>query len=39
MLDQRQRRLADIVPMLYKCFVFAGKLYSAYVTQKNEQAI
>ena len=24
MLDQRQRRWADIVQMLYKCFVFAG---------------
>ena len=39
MLDQRRRRWADIVQMLYKCFVFAGKLYSAYVTQKDEQAI
>ena len=26
MLDQRQRRLADAVQMLYKCFVFAGYL-------------
>ena len=24
MLDQRRRRWADIVQMLYKCFVFAG---------------
>ena len=24
MLDQRQRRWADVVQMLYKCFVFAG---------------
>ena len=23
MLDQRRRRLADVVQMLYKCFVFA----------------
>ena len=25
MLDQRQRRWADVVQMLYKCFVFAGE--------------
>ena len=25
-LDQRRRRWADVVQMLYKCFVFAGKL-------------
>ena len=25
MLAQRRRRFADVVPMLYKCFVFAGK--------------
>ena len=25
MLDQRQRRWADVVQMLYKCFVFAGR--------------
>ena len=25
MLDQRRRRLADVVQMLYKWFVFAGK--------------
>ena len=25
MLDQRRRRCADIVSMLYKCFVFAGQ--------------
>ena len=24
MLDQRRRRYADVVQMLYKCFVFAG---------------
>ena len=24
MLDQRRRRWADIVQVLYKCFVFAG---------------
>ena len=24
MLDQRRRRWADFVQMLYKCFVFAG---------------
>ena len=24
MLDERRRRLADVVQMLYKCFVFAG---------------
>ena len=24
MLDQRRRRWADVVGMLYKCFVFAG---------------
>ena len=24
MLDQRRRRWADVVYMLYKCFVFAG---------------
>ena len=24
MLNQRQRRWADVVQMLYKCFVFAG---------------
>ena len=24
MLDQRRRCLADVVQMLYKCFVFAG---------------
>ena len=24
MLDQRRRRRADVVQMLYKCFVFAG---------------
>ena len=26
MLDQRRRRWADVVQMLYKCFVFAGIL-------------
>ena len=26
MLDQRRRRWADIVQMLYKCFVFAGPI-------------
>ena len=25
MLDQRRRRWDDVVQMLYKCFVFAGK--------------
>ena len=29
MLDQRRRRWADVVQMLYKCFVFAG--VSAYL--------
>ena len=24
MLDQRRRRWADVVEMLYKCFMFAG---------------
>ena len=24
MLDQRRRRWADVVQMVYKCFVFAG---------------
>ena len=28
MLDQRRRRWADVVQMLYKCFVFAGKVFS-----------
>ena len=28
MLDQRRRRWAAIVQMLYKCFVFTGKLYA-----------
>ena len=28
MLDQRRRRWADVVQMLYKCFVFAGKWLS-----------
>ena len=28
MLDQRRRRWADVVQMLYKCFVFAGCSYS-----------
>ena len=26
-LDQRRRRWADVVQMLYKCFVFAGQEY------------
>ena len=26
MLEQRRRRWADVVQMLYKCFVFAGLL-------------
>ena len=25
MLDQRRRRWADVVQMLYKCFVFTGE--------------
>ena len=25
MMDQRRRRWADVVEMLYKCFVFAGQ--------------
>ena len=29
MLDQRRRRWADVVQMLYKCFVFAGSSYKA----------
>ena len=28
MLDQRRRRWADVVEMLYKCFVFAGIIIS-----------
>ena len=27
MLDERRRRWADIVQMLYKCFAFAGRAY------------
>ena len=27
-MDQRRRRCADIVKMLYKCFVFAGQCLS-----------
>ena len=27
MLDQRRRRWADVVQVLYKCFVFAGYLH------------
>ena len=27
MLDQRRRRWADVVQMLYKCFVFVGMLF------------
>ena len=27
MLDQRRRRWADVVQMLYKCFVFPGLLF------------
>ena len=29
MLDQRRRRWAGVVQMLYKCFVFAGNVLSA----------
>ena len=28
MLDQRRRRWADVVQMLYKCFVFAWYMYA-----------
>ena len=28
MLDQRRRRWADVVPMLYKCFVLTGSMVS-----------
>ena len=28
-MDQRRRRWADVVQMLYKCFVFAGMVLSA----------
>ena len=28
MLDQRRRRWADVVQMLFKCFVFAGGKYN-----------
>ena len=34
MLDQRRRRLADVVQMLYKCFVFAG-LHCSYTIISN----
>ena len=37
MLDQRRRRLADVVQMLCKCFVFAG--ISPPVTQTIEKII
>ena len=37
MLDQRRRRLADVVQMLCKCFVFAG--ISPPVTQIIEKII
>ena len=32
MLDQRQRRWADVVQMLYKCFVFAGRVIENYIS-------
>ena len=37
MLDQRQRRWADVVQMLHKCFMFAGSSVQSVVfwlTQK-----
>ena len=33
MLNQRRRRWADVVQMLYKCFVFAWNLTSHMFTQ------
>ena len=32
MLDQRRRRWADVVQMLYKCFVFAGMHNYCFIT-------
>ena len=32
MLDQRRRRWADVVQMLYTCFVFAGMSPNAVLT-------
>ena len=34
MLDQRRRRWADVVQMLYKCFVSAGKAVPAHLRIK-----
>ena len=36
MLDQRRRRWADVVQMLYTCFVFAGKTGRYELHQNNE---
>ena len=36
MLDQRRRRWADVVQMLYRCFVFAG--LSGYVVGREKYA-
>ena len=39
MLDQRRRRWADFVQMLYKCFVFAGvPLYHVALLTWNDAA-
>ena len=35
MLDQRRRRLANVVQMIYKCFVFAGHLVISSVADIN----
>ena len=35
MLDQRRRRWAAVVSILYKCFVFAGLKAYVYVAFRN----
>ena len=35
MLDQRRRRWADVVQMLYKCFVFVGKALITYLSLRS----
>ena len=37
MLDQRRRRSADVVQMLYKCFVFAGEEYFTNILHTHVQ--
>ena len=39
MLDQRRRRWADVVRMLYKCFVLAGMLARANVADIHDATI